>query len=76
LSDNPSKWESRQNKKYNNIYCVQKGLAHDIRYGVPNSDIQIFLQKINNDSSFIGLRNKEGLRKRFLEIEDFMLKYR
>jgi hypothetical protein len=32
LSDNPSKWESRQNKKYNNIYCVQKGLAHDIRH--------------------------------------------
>ena len=76
LSDNPSKWEARQNKKYNNIYSVQRGLSHDIKHGVPNSEIQMFLQKIDNDSSFTGLRNKEGLRKRFLEIEDFMLKYR
>jgi hypothetical protein len=51
---------------------VQKGLAHDIKHGVPNSDIQMFLQKIDNDSSFIDLRNKERFRKRFLEIEDFI----
>ena len=75
LSDNPSKWEARQNKKYNNIYSVQRGLTHDIKHGVPNSEIQIFLQKIDSDSSFTGLRNKEGFRQRFLEIEDFILKY-
>jgi hypothetical protein len=74
LSANPSKWETRQNKKYNSIYYVQKGLAHDIKHGVPNIEIQMFLQKIDSDSSFIDLRNKEGFRKRFLEIEDFMIK--
>jgi hypothetical protein len=74
LSDNPTKWETRQNKKYNNIYFVQKGLAHDIKHGVSNSEIQMFLQKIDSDSSFMDLRNKEGFRKRFLEIEDFMIK--
>ena len=70
LSANPSKWEARQNKKYNNIYYVQKGLAHDIKHGVPNIEIQMFLQKIDSDSSFIDLRNKEGFRKRFLEINN------
>jgi hypothetical protein len=75
LSDNPSRWETRQNKKYNNIYSVQRGLTHDIKHGVPNSEIQMFLQKIDSDYSFTGLRNKEGFRQRFLEIEDFMLKY-
>ena len=75
LSDNPSKWEARQNKKYNNIYSVQKRLTHDIKHGVPDSEIQMFLQKIDSDSSFTDLRNKEGFRTRFLEIEDFMIKY-
>jgi hypothetical protein len=76
LSDNHSRWEARQNKKYNNIYYVQKGLSHDIKHGVSNNEIQMFLQKIDNDSSFTDLRNKEGFRKRFLEIENFMIKYR
>ena len=75
LSDNHSRWEARQNKKYNNIYYVQKGLSHDIKHGVSNNEIQMFLQKIDSDSSFTDLRNKEGFRKRFLEI-DFMMKYR
>jgi hypothetical protein len=77
LSDNHSRWKARQNKKYNNnIYYVQKGLSHDIKHGVSNNEIQMFLQKIDSDSSFTDLRNKEGFRKRFLEIEDFMMKYR
>jgi hypothetical protein len=76
LSDNHSRWEARQNKKYNNIYYVQKGLSHDIKHGVSNNEIQMFLQKIDSDSSFTDLRNKEGFRKRFLEIENFMIKYR
>jgi hypothetical protein len=76
LSDNHSRWEARQNKKYNNIYYVQKGLSHDIKHGVSNNEIQMFLQKIDNDSSFTDLRNKEGFRKRFLEIENFMIQYR
>jgi hypothetical protein len=76
LSDNHSRWEARQNKKYNNIYYVQKGLSHDIKHGVSNNEIQMFLQKIDSDSSFTDLRNKEGFRKRFLEIENFMIQYR
>jgi hypothetical protein len=33
----------------------------------------MFLQKINSISSFTDLRNKEGFRKRFLEIEDIIM---
>ena len=76
LSDNPSRWEARQNKKYNNIHYVQKGLSHDIKHGVTNNEVQMFLQKIDRDSSFTDLRNKEEFRKRFLEIENFMIKYK
>jgi hypothetical protein len=35
----------------------------------------MFLQKIDNDSSFIDLRQKEGFRERLSAIEDFMTKY-
>ncbi len=74
LSDNPSRWETRINKKYNNIYCVRRTLVHDIRHGVSHDEIKMFLQKIDNDSSFTYLHNKEGFEKRFLEIEDFLIK--
>ena len=76
LSDNPTRWEKRQNKKYNNIFCVQRRLSHDIKHGVTNNEVQMFLQKIDRDSSFTDLRNKEEFRKRFLEIENFMIKYK
>ena len=63
LSDNPSRWEKRQNKKYNNIFCVQRRLNHDIKHGVTNEEIQLFLQRIGNDSSFKDLRDKEGFKE-------------
>ncbi len=45
LSDNPSRWEARQNKKYNNIYYVQKGLSHYSKHDILNNEIQMFLKK-------------------------------
>jgi hypothetical protein len=72
LSDNPSRWEKRQNKKYNNIFCVQRRLNHDLKHGVTTEEIQLFLKKIGSDSSFQDLRNKEGFKERFLEMETFL----
>ena len=49
-------------------------LSGSISWIQKKCEIQMFLQKIDSDSSFIDLRNKEGFRERFLEIEDFMIK--
>lgn len=76
LSNNPSRWEIRQNKRYNNIFYIQRVLDHDLKHGVTNNEIQVFLQQIDTASSFIDLRQKEGFRERFSEIENFMTKHR
>ncbi|MGD1837101.1 MAG: hypothetical protein ACPKPY_03465 [Nitrososphaeraceae archaeon] len=76
LSNNPSRWEIRQNKKYNNIFYIQRVLDHDLKHGVTNNEMQVFLQQIDTDSSFMDLRQKEGFRERFSEIENFITKNR
>lgn len=76
LSNNPSRWEMRQNKKYNNIFYIQRVLDHDLKHGVTNNEMQVFLQQIDTDSSFMDLRQKEGFRERFSEIENFITKNR
>jgi hypothetical protein len=76
LSDNPTRWEAKQNKRYNNIFSVRRILERDVKQGVTNNEIEIFLQKIDSDSYFIDLRQKEGFRERFSEIENFMIKHK
>ncbi len=50
-------------------------LSGSISWIQKKCEIQMFLQKIDNDSSFIDLRQKEGFRERLSAIEDFMTKY-
>ncbi|MFB5600906.1 MAG: hypothetical protein ACE5SW_11855 [Nitrososphaeraceae archaeon] len=75
LSDNPTRWEVKQNKRYNNIFSVKRILERDVKQGVTNSEIKIFLRTINSDSYFIDLRQKEGFRERFSKIENWMIKH-
>ena len=74
LPENATAWEKRQHRRYGGITRVCRQINYDIKHGVTNNEIQMFLKKIDSDSSFIDLRNKEGFKKRFLEIEDFMIK--
>ena len=47
---------------------MQKELSHYSKHDILNNEIQMFWKKIDSDP-FTELRNKEGFRKRFLEIE-------
>lgn len=69
LSPNPSHWEKRQHKRFNNIYRTCGKINHDIKHGVTSEEVQVFLQKIHDDSSFIDLRKKEGVIERLEEVE-------
>ena len=76
LSDNPSRWERMQNKKYNTIFSVSRRLNHDIKHGVTNENIRLFLQKIDNDVSFTDLRGREGFESRFLQLEECFIRHK
>jgi hypothetical protein len=70
LSDNASRWEKRQNKRYGRITNVCRQISYDIKQGVTNEQVLLLLQKIRNDSSFSSLRqNNNGFIERLDQVE-------
>ena len=69
LSENPTVWEKRQNKRYGRITNVCRQIGYDIKQGVTNEQVLLLLQKIRNDSSFSSLRTNEGSIERSDEVE-------
>jgi hypothetical protein len=69
LSENPTRWEKRQNKRYGRITNVCRQIGYDIKQGVTNEQVLLLLQKIRNDSSFSSLRTNEGSIERLDEVE-------
>ncbi|MDR4510382.1 MAG: hypothetical protein MRJ93_01595 [Nitrososphaeraceae archaeon] len=76
LSTNPSLWEKRQYKRFNNIYRTRGNIKNDIKHGVTNEEVQLFLQKLRDDSTFLDLRNKDGVLERLDEVEKYFYKLR
>ena len=69
LSENPTRWEKRQNKRYGRITNVCRQIGYDIKQGVTTEQVLLLLQKIRNDSSFSSLRTNEGSIERLDEVE-------
>jgi hypothetical protein len=69
LSENATKWEKRQNKRYGRITSICRQISYDIKQGVTNEQVIMLLQKIRNDSSFSSLRQNNDSIKRLDEIE-------
>ena len=69
LSENPTRWEKRQNKRYGRITNICRQIGYDIKQGVTNEQVLLLLQKIRNDSSFSSLRTNEGSIERSDEVE-------
>ena len=69
LSENASRWEKRQNKRYGRITNVCRQIGYDIKQGATNEQVLLLLQKIRNDSSFSSLREKDGSMERLNEVE-------
>ena len=51
LSENATRWEKRVDKKYGRIGRVCRRIEYDIKHGVTNKEVCLFLQSIRVDSS-------------------------
>jgi len=69
LSENPSRWERRLNKKYGSIGKVCKRIEYDIKHGVTNQQVYSFLQSIRTEPSFSEIRTRDGSLERLDEIQ-------
>lgn len=53
ISEDSSSFQKRLHKRYNgNLTYVIKNIAFDIKHGVTNDQILVFLDKIKNDLSY------------------------
>jgi hypothetical protein len=70
---NATAWEKRQNRRYGRITNVCRQIGYDIKQGVTNEQVLLFLQKIRDDSAFSNLRKNDGSIERLNEIEQHFL---
>ena len=73
LPVNATAWEKRQDKRYGRITNVCRQIGYDIKQGVTNEQVLLFLQKIRDDSAFSNLRKNDGSIERLHEIEQHFL---
>jgi hypothetical protein len=73
LSENATKWEKRQNKRYGRITSICRQISYDIKQGVTNEQVIMLLQKIRNDPSFSSLQSNDGSMERLNELDKHFL---
>jgi len=71
LSENATRWEKRVDKKYGRIGRVCRRIEYDIKHGVTNKEVCLFLQAIRIDSSYSDIRSGDGAMERLDEIEGY-----
>jgi hypothetical protein len=60
LSEDASKWQRRQHKRYGTITHCCRQINYDVKHGVTNKEVLSFLQKIRLDSSYSSTQNNVG----------------
>jgi len=73
LSPDASRFERRIHKRYGGINKVQRKIKYDIKHGVNNEEVILFLQKVRTSTEFSDLRECEGYLDRLGEIESYFI---
>jgi hypothetical protein len=69
LSNDASKWEKRQHKRYGKISIICRQIEYDIKHGVTIEQVQMYLQQIRSHSTFLNLLKNDGSLNRLDELE-------
>jgi hypothetical protein len=70
LSDDATSWQKKQHRKYGgNIANLYRSIDFDIRHGVTNEEVLVFLDKVRNDPHFSNVRDNVDSIGRLNEIQ-------
>jgi hypothetical protein len=70
ISDDATSFQMKMHRKYNGRFgYVRRNIDFDIKHGVTRKEVIAFLDKIQNDSSFSGIRKSEGNEERIRELQ-------
>lgn len=72
LAPDASSWERRNHKKYSRLPNICRQIDYDIKHGVTNEQIILFLSKVRDDPLFSMARQSIGSIERLEEIERFI----
>jgi hypothetical protein len=70
LSENATKWEKRQNKRYGKISIVCRQIEYDIKHGATIQQVLMYIQKIRTHSAFSNLVKNEASLKRLDQLKE------
>jgi len=69
LSEDASRWQRRQHKRYGTITHCCRQINYDVKHGVTNEEVLSFLQKIRLDSLYSSTQDNVGSIGRLDELE-------
>ncbi|MDQ3839412.1 MAG: hypothetical protein M3297_09095 [Thermoproteota archaeon] len=70
ISENAFPYQKRQHKKYSgNLSFVNRSIQFDIKHGVTREEVDTFLDKVRNDSSFAEVRQRLGSGERLEQLQ-------
>src|SRR5438094_5077501 len=69
LSENATKWEKKQNKRYGRISIVCRQIEYDVKHGATIQQVLMHIQKIRTHSTYLSLLRNEGSLKRLDELK-------
>ena len=69
LPEGATRYQRKIYKKYGGVTKVRKIINYDIKHGVTNKELMLFLKMIKRNPSYSDLRNNEGFHGRMHELE-------
>ena len=69
LSENATRHEKRQDRRYGRITNVCRQVGYDIKHGATIEQVLLLLRNIRNDSSFSSLQKNDESMQRLNELD-------
>ena len=68
LAINATSWEKKQHKKYGSFANVCRQIDYDMKHGVTEDQVMMFIQSVRRNSSYAKVRKNEGALVRLEEV--------
>jgi hypothetical protein len=69
LSQQATSWEKKQHKKYGSFANVCRQIDYDMKHGVSDDQVLLFIQSVRRKSNYARVRKNDGALIRLGEVE-------
>jgi hypothetical protein len=69
LAHDATSWEKKQHRKYGSFANVCRQIDYDMKHGVTEDQVLMFLQNVRRSSSYSRVRKNDGALVRLEEVE-------